>query len=71
MDGFKIAQNVKALHEEREHLSVDLADKASVVKKLLDENKRMKEQLAAMGIHDAVDLATKDEVAKIGLNQGV
>jgi hypothetical protein len=31
----------------------------------------MKEQLAAMGIHDAVDLATKDEVAKIGLNQGV
>lgn len=43
MDGFKIAQNVKALHEEREHLSTDLADKASVVKKLLDENKKLKE----------------------------
>ena len=71
MDGFKIAQNVKALHEEREHLSTDLADKASVVSKLLSENKRLKEQLAGLGIHDAVDLASKDKVRDMKLNQGV
>ena len=71
MDGFHIAKNVQALHSERETLSVDLADKASAVSKLLSENKRLKESLAKLGIHDAVDLATKEEHANGNLNQGV
>ena len=60
MDGFHIAKNVQALHSERETLSVDLADKAAAVSKLLAENKRLKDSLEKLGIHDAVDLATKE-----------
>lgn len=63
MDGFNIAKNVKSLHDERETLSVDLADKAAVVSKLLAENKRLNAELAKLGIHDVVDLATKEKVA--------
>lgn len=36
LDGYLIAKNVKALSEERESLSVDLADKTSTIQKLLD-----------------------------------
>jgi regulator of replication initiation timing len=38
LDGYDIAKNVQALTAEREVLSVDLADKAQVIKRLLDEN---------------------------------
>ena len=49
---------------------MDFADKASVVAKLLAENKRLKEELAALGVHDAVDLAKKEEVKHMQLSQG-
>ena len=42
MDGFHIAKNVQSLSNEREKLSVDLADKTSVIRKLLEENHRLK-----------------------------
>jgi hypothetical protein len=38
LDGYDIAKNVQILTAERELLSVDLADKAQVIRKLLDEN---------------------------------
>lgn len=38
LDGYQIAKNVQSLTNEREKLSVDLADKANTIKKLLDEN---------------------------------
>ena len=38
LDGYQIAKNVQSLSNERERLSVDLADKASIIKRLLSEN---------------------------------
>lgn len=45
LDGYEIAKNVQALTTEREKLSVDLADKAQVIKKLLDENEKLTSRL--------------------------
>jgi len=45
LDGYEIAKNVQALSTEREILSVDLADKANVIKKLLDENEMLTRKL--------------------------
>ena len=41
LDGYQIAKNVQSLTHEREKLSVDLADKATTIKRLLDENERL------------------------------
>lgn len=41
LDGYQIARNVQNLNCEREKLSVDLADKTSMIKKLLDENEKL------------------------------
>ena len=41
LDGYQIAKNVQSLTHEREKLSVDLADKAATIKRLLDENERL------------------------------
>jgi len=45
LDGYQIAKNVQSLTQEREKLSVDLADKAATIKKLLDENEKLTAQL--------------------------
>jgi regulator of replication initiation timing len=45
LDGYAIAKNVKSLTADREELSVDLADKASTIRKLLDENESMQRRL--------------------------
>lgn len=45
MDGFKIAQNVTSLAGEREKLTIDLADQAETIKKLLEENLRLQDAL--------------------------
>lgn len=45
MDGFKIAQNVSSLSNEREKLTCDLADQAQMIKQLLEENKRLQYSL--------------------------
>jgi len=45
LDGYEIAKNVQALSTEREKLSVDLADKAQIIRKLLDENEKLNVQL--------------------------
>lgn len=49
MDGFMIAKNVQQLSEEREKLSVDLADKTDQIRELLQKNKLLKERLADLG----------------------
>lgn len=36
LDGYQIAKNVQSLSQERESLSVDLADKSKMIQKLLD-----------------------------------
>ena len=41
LDGYEIAKNVQVLTAEREKLSVDLADKSQVIRKLLDENEKL------------------------------
>jgi hypothetical protein len=46
LDGYEIAKNVQALTNEREKLSVDLADKAQIIRKLLDENERLNRNLS-------------------------
>lgn len=38
LDGFEIAKNAQQLGTEREKLSIDLADKAKAIKRLLDEH---------------------------------
>ena len=45
LDGYEIAKNVQTLSGEREKLSVDLADKAQVIRKLLDENEKLTKKL--------------------------
>ena len=45
IDGYDIAKNVQVLSSEREILSVDLADKAQVIRKLLDENETLTKKL--------------------------
>ena len=59
MDGFRIARNVQSLSNEREALSIDLGDKTAVISELLEENRKLKEQLAALGVHGPEDLAKK------------
>lgn len=45
LDGYQLGKNVQNLQNERENLSVDLADKASTIKKLLDENESLSANL--------------------------
>jgi regulator of replication initiation timing len=45
LDGYQIAKSVQSLDQEREKLSIDLADKAATIKKLLDENERLSSKL--------------------------
>jgi len=45
LDGYQLGRNVQGLTHEREQLSVDLADKANTIKKLLDENERLSKRL--------------------------
>ena len=45
LDGYQLGKNVQNLQSERENLSVDLADKASTIKKLLDENEALSMKL--------------------------
>lgn len=45
LDGYQLGRNVQNLTHERESLSVDLADKADTIKRLLDENERLSVRL--------------------------
>ena len=45
LDGYQLGKNVQNLTAEHEKLSVDLADKANTIKKLLDENERLSQRL--------------------------
>ena len=45
LDGYQLGKNVQNLTSERESLSVDLADKANTIKKLLDENEKLSAKL--------------------------
>ena len=46
LDGYQLGKNVTNLTQEREVLSVDLADKAATIKKLLDENENLSRRLS-------------------------
>ena len=52
MDGFQIAKNVQQLSNERETLSVDLADKTDHIRQLLEDNRKLKLKLLNLGIDD-------------------
>ena len=41
LDGYQLGRNVQTLTNERELLSVDLSDKADMIKRLLDENENL------------------------------
>ena len=45
LDGFEIAKNAQLLGTEREKLSIDLADKAKAIKRLLDEHEQLERSL--------------------------
>ena len=45
LDGYQLGKNVQNLTQEREKLSVDLADKANTIKSLLDENEKLSQRL--------------------------
>lgn len=48
LDGIEIAMAVQELTKEREQLSVDLADRATTIKKLLQENQILMETLQSV-----------------------
>lgn len=54
LDGYQIAKNVQSLSNERERLSVDLADKANIIKKLLSENENLQASLRSAQDHAVV-----------------
>lgn len=54
LDGYQIAKNVQSLSNERERLSVDLADKASIIKRLLSENENLHASLRSAQDHAVV-----------------
>ena len=45
LDGYQLGKNVQNLTQEREKLSVDLADKANTIKSLLDEIEKLSQRL--------------------------
>lgn len=45
MEGIEMAKTVNELNKERDSLSVDLADKAAMIKKLLDDNTNLTQKL--------------------------
>ena len=52
MNGYQIAKNVQALQQERETLSVDLADKANTIKSLLNQNETLSANLRHINDHN-------------------
>ncbi len=46
MDGIEMAKTIDELSREREKLSVDLADKAIVIRKLLEDNNNLSVRLS-------------------------
>ena len=46
LDGIEIAKAVQELTKEREQLSVDLHDRASTIKKLIDDNNNLSMRLS-------------------------
>lgn len=45
LDGYQLGKQVQSMTEERTKLSVDLADKADTIKRLLDENEALSAKL--------------------------
>lgn len=62
MDGFVIARNVQQLSDDREKLSVDLADKTEQIKELLAQNRKIREALAQLGYEPDEAVHTKARV---------
>lgn len=56
LDGFQIAKSVQQLSQEREKLSVDLADKSKTISDLLVINKKLRQSLADIGVLTEDDL---------------
>jgi regulator of replication initiation timing len=62
MDGFVIARNVQQLSDDREKLSVDLADKTEQIKELLIQNRKLRDALAKLGFEPDEEVHTKSRV---------
>ena len=67
MDGFVIARNVQELSDDREKLSIDLADKTTQIKELLTKNRELREALAKLGYEPDEAVHTKARVKAAGL----
>jgi hypothetical protein len=46
LDGIEMARNVELLTNEREKLSIDMADKAIIIRKLLEDNNNLSTRLS-------------------------
>lgn len=54
LDGIAIADAIEELSQEREKLSVDLADRAATIKRLLEENSELNFKLKQASLHSSV-----------------
>ena len=54
LDGIAIADAIEELSQEREKLSVDLADRAATIKRLLEENSELNFKLKQASPHSSV-----------------
>ena len=60
MDGITMVRHVEALTSDRDKLSVDLADKAFTIRKLLEDNQYLQNKLTSAKTHtdSIIDKAT-------------
>ena len=59
LDGYEFGKRFQSLSQERQKLSVDLADQAGTIKRLLDENERL-----SMKLRQAQDNAVTVKMAQ-------
>lgn len=61
LDGIEMAKSVDELSREREILSIDIADKALIIRKLLEDNANLNSQLllAQEAAHRLIDLTQR------------
>ena len=72
MDGITMVRHVESLTEDRDKLSVDLADKALTIRKLLEDNQYLQNKLSNAKNQTAQIMdATKKRMNTIGSNDHV
>ena len=72
MDGITMVRHVESLTEDRDKLSVDLADKALTIRKLLEDNQYLQNKLSNAKNQTAQIMdATKKRMSTLGSNDHV